>query len=94
MAAPWLPDECVTTPRAAVASSSDQHRIAGAAELEGADALQVFGLEMRGSRRPSGRVERCECRTGVTCAWGAMRAAAARTSSKRGCVGSSCMRGC
>ena len=55
-AAPWLPEECVTTPRGGLVRGQRPHRIAGAAELERADALQVLGLE--GDATAGERVQR------------------------------------
>ena len=86
IAVPWLPDDCVTTPRAALASSSATHRVAGAAELERAAALQVLALEVQ--LRADHGVERARCAAPACArACGAMRAAAARTSARLGAVG-------
>ena len=44
-AAPWLPDECVTTPRAATVVGSENTALRRAARLERADVLEVLALE-------------------------------------------------
>ena len=47
----WLPDEKATTPRPALVGGEARERVVGAAELEGAGALQVLALEEHAWRR-------------------------------------------
>ena len=51
----WLPEETVATPRARSPGRQRGHRVVGAAELEGAGALEVLGLEQDAARRRSPR---------------------------------------
>ena len=73
-AAPWLPDECVTTPRARIVVRQREHRVGRAARLERADLLEVLALEEEPRARPRASSER-QVSTGVRCTCGAIRAA-------------------
>ena len=56
IACAWLPDEKVTTPRRRCVGREARQRVVGAAELEGAGALQVLALEEQ--LRAGARVDR------------------------------------
>ena len=51
IACAWLPDENATTPARRCARVEARQRIEGAAELEGAHALEVLALEEHARRR-------------------------------------------
>src|SRR5690606_14514980 len=83
-APPWLPDECVTTPRAASPSDSDHTALQAPRNLKA--PARCSGSHLKCSSQPASASSARERSTGVTWAWGAMRAAAASTSSKVGSV--------
>ena len=67
------------TPRARAVGIETGQCVEGAAELEGAHALEVLALEEhRGAAERASTV--CEVNTGVRCAWPLSRRAAASTS--------------
>jgi hypothetical protein len=85
-APPWLPDECVTTPRAASSSGSDHTALQAPRNLKA--PARCSGSALKCSSQPASASSARERSTGVTWAWGAMRAAAASTSAKVGSVAS------
>jgi hypothetical protein len=78
-AAAWLPLLCVATPRAAVPSSSSATALQAPRNLNAPPFWKTSHLKW--SERPATRSMDAHVNTGVTLAWPAMRAAAARTSS-------------
>ena len=81
-AAPWLPEECVTTPRAAMSSASDHTALQAPRNLKAPMRCRCSAL--KASVAPVSASSARVRSTGVTCACGAIRAAAASTSSKQG----------
>src|SRR4249919_2315167 len=81
-AAPWLPEECVTTPRSATASDSAHTALQAPRNLNAPTRCSCSHLKCS-SQPASASSERDRC-TGVTCACGAMRLAAVTTSAKVG----------
>ena len=84
-AAPWLPEEWVTTPRAACASSSDHTALQAPRNLNAPARCRCSHLKW--TAQPASASSERERSTGVTCACGAIRAAAASTSLKPGSLG-------
>src|SRR4029079_11588292 len=78
-AAPWFPDECVTTPRAAVASLNAHTELHAPRNLN-APARWKFSHLNASVAFASASMPRVRS-TGVRCACGAMRSAAWRTDS-------------
>src|SRR5687767_2708447 len=77
-AAPWLPDECVTTPAVASAADKDHTALQAPRNLKAPTRWKFSALKH--SCAPASASSEAERNTGVTCAYGAMRAAAASTS--------------
>src|SRR5690349_2232775 len=81
-AAPWLPDECVTTPRRAVASSSENTALQAPRALNAPIFCRCSHL--KNSDAPACSSIAVQLITGVRWTNGAMRACAARIASRSG----------
>jgi paraquat-inducible protein A len=84
-AAPWLPDEWVTTPAAASPPASDSTALAAPRNLKA--PVRWKGSALKNRRAPARRSADDEVRTGVRRAQGAMRRAAARMAARSGSAG-------
>ncbi len=85
-AAPWLPDECVTTPRAASAADNENTALVAPRALNAPTFCRFSHLKY--STAPAASSSDAECMTGVRWTQGAIRAAARRMASRSGSASS------
>ena len=81
-AAPWLPDEWVTTPRAAMSGASAKTALVAPRALKAPIFCRFSHLKK--SRAPASPSSDDEASTGVRCTCGAIRTAAARIAARSG----------
>ena len=86
-AAPWLPDEWVTTPLRASESLNDQTALLAPRNLNAPILWKLSHLKC--SSAPAIESMLLECSTGVLAMYGAIRSAARSTAAKSGIIGGS-----